>query len=366
MAIESVQTTIHQFAKARSLCNQNVNKYSLSRADLWKNVMDRSFIEISKQLSFLCLGFVLSAGAFADGTYPTKSINLVVAFPPGGAADIVARTTQPFLQEALKQTVVVINKPGAGGSLGTASVVSAPADGYTILMALTSIATNPEADRINGRKPSFELSQLQPIAQLSADPFVLMVRSDSPHKSLQNLIDAAKLKPVSISYGSSGNYGTSHVATESLAQAAGAKLLHVPYGGGAPTLTALLGGQVDFVMFAPGVALPHIKAAKLRALATTGLVRLPAFPDVPTLKEAGFDSQYVIITGAFAPLGTPPEVVRILRNAFNTVAENPAYKLRMESVGAPVSYLDGPEFGKSFLAEAQRLNAVLNRIGRLE
>jgi len=303
--------------------------------------------------------------ATAD-TYPSKPVNLVVAFPPGGAADIVARTTQPFLQEVLKQPVVIQNKPGAGGSLGTASVVASPADGYTVLMALTSIATNPEADRINGRKPAFELSQLQPIAQLNADPFVLMVRSESPHTSLKSLVEAARSKAGGVSYGSSGNYGTSHVATESLAQAAGVKLLHVPYSGGAPTLNALLGGQVDFVMFAPGVALAHAKAGKLRPLATTGTSRLAVLPDVPTLKESGFDSQYVIITGAFVPTGTPPEVVRTLRNAFKAVADNAAYKAKMEAAGAPVSYLDGPDFAKSFDAEAQRLNAVLKRIGKLE
>jgi tripartite-type tricarboxylate transporter receptor subunit TctC len=319
----------------------------------------------ARRLGLLCAGAAVSAAAWADA-YPSKPINVVVAFPPGGAADIVARTTQPFLQDALKQTVLVINKAGVGGSLGTASVVTSPPDGYTVLMALTSIATNPEADRINGRKPAFELTQLQPVAQLSADPFVLMVRSESPHTSLKSLIEAAKAKPGGVSYASSGNYGTSHVATESLSQAAGVKMLHVPYSGGAPTLTALLGGQVDFVMFAPNVALSHVKAGKLRPLATTGTSRLAALPDVPTLKEAGFDSQYVIITGAFVPAGTPPEVTRALRNAFKAVAENPTYKSKMEAVGAPVSYQDGPEFGRSFDAEAQRLNIVLKRIGKLE
>ncbi|MBC7780793.1 MAG: tripartite tricarboxylate transporter substrate binding protein [Proteobacteria bacterium] len=308
----------------------------------------------------------LSAVAFAQSTYPTKPVTLVVAFPPGGAADIVARIAQPHLQDALKQPVVIINRAGAGGSLGTASVATAAPDGYTLLMALTSIATNPEADRINGRKPAFELNQLQPIAQISADPFVLMVRADSPYKTLQQLMDDARRRPGVITYGSSGNYGTSHVATQSLAGTADIKLLHVPYGGGAPTLAALLGGQVDFVPFAPGVAIAHVKLGKLRPLATFGPTRLAALPDVPTLKEAGYDSQYLVITGAFVPAGTLPPVSVTLRNAFRTMTSNPEFRAKMESAGAPVSYLDGPEFGAAFEAEAQRLNAVLKRIGKLE
>lgn len=323
-------------------------------------------MKAEKKLTLFFASALVACAAAAQSTYPAKPVTMVVAFPPGGAADIIARVTQPYLQDVLKQPVIILNKAGAGGSLGTASVATAAPDGYTVLMALTSIATNPEADRINGRKPAFELNQLQPIAQISADPFVLMVRADSSYKTIQNLVEDARKRPGSLTYGSSGNYGTSHVATESLASAAGIKLLHVPYGGGAPTLTALLGGQVDFVPFAPGVAIPHVKSGKLRPLATFGPTRLAALPDVPTLKEAGYDSQYLIITGVFVPASTPPQIASTLRNAFRAVAANPEFRAKMETAGAPAAYLDAPEFSAAFDAEAKRLNVVLKRIGKLE
>ncbi|MFL6655291.1 MAG: tripartite tricarboxylate transporter substrate binding protein, partial [Sulfurifustis sp.] len=234
-----------------------------------------------RRVMFAAWLIVASVASAADAPYPSHPITLVVAFPPGGVADLTARPTAHSLQKILKQPVVVLNRPGAGGSVGTASVASAKPDGYTLLMALSSISTNPEADRVAGRTPAFELKQLIPIALVSADPTVFMVRADSRYKTMKDVIDDAKKRPNDITYASSGNYGTYHVATEMFAHAAGIKMRHIPYNGGGPALTGLLSGQVDLGMYGPSVAIAQVKAGKLRPLATLGGKRLESLPDVP-------------------------------------------------------------------------------------
>jgi tripartite-type tricarboxylate transporter receptor subunit TctC len=182
--------------------------------------------------------------------------------------------------------VIVLNKPGVGGSIGSASVATAKPDGYTLLMALSSISTNPEADRLFNRPPAFELKQFAPIALVSADPTVLMVRSDSPYKNISDVIEDAKKNPGKISYASSGICGTYHVASEMFAHAAGIKLQHVPYGGGGPALVGLLGGQVDMALLGPSVAIGQLKAGKLRPLANWGGKRLESLPEVLPSKNS--------------------------------------------------------------------------------
>jgi tripartite-type tricarboxylate transporter receptor subunit TctC len=307
-----------------------------------------------------------AAAAIAQDRYPSKPITMVVAFPPGGVADLTARPTAHVLQKILKQPVIVLNKPGAGGSIGTASVATAHPDGYTLLMALSSVSTNPEADRLAGRPPAFDLKQLEPIALVSADPTVFMVRADSPYKTLKDVVEEANKRPGGISYASSGNYGTYHVATEMFAHAAGIKMHHIPYGGGGPALTAILGGQVDLGMLGPSVAISQVKAGKLRPLATLGGKRLASLPDVPTLKELGYDIEYYIWSGLFAPAGTPSDVISALRDAMRQVVEDSEFKASMAKIETPIAYLDAPEFRKFFEQDAQRLIAVVRRIGKIE
>lgn len=308
--------------------------------------------------------FTMPVGA--QDTFPSKPITMIIPFPPGGVAELTGRPASIVMAKLLKQPVVIVNRPGAGGAIGAAAVAAAKPDGYTLLMALASVSTNPEADRVAGRAASFELSQLAPIALLSADPVILMVRADSPYKTLKDLVDDAKKRPDAINYSSSGNYGTYHVATEMFANAAGIKMKHIPYAGGGPALNALLGGQVDAGLLGPSVAIAQIKAGKMRALASWGGKRIASLPEVPTLKELGYSVEYNIWSGLFAPAGTPEAVMKILREAVRQTADDPEFKTAMARIETPVVYMDAPEFKKYWDDDAKRLIEVVRKIGKIE
>lgn len=299
--------------------------------------------------------------------YPTaKPVNMVVAFPPGGVADLTARPMAISLESILKQRVIVENKAGAGGGIGNAFVAKARPDGYTLLMALSSVLILPEADKVNGRAPAYELNQLLPIALVSADPTVLVVRSESPYKTLKDLIAGAKANPGKINYSSSGYYSALHTPMEMLSLATGIRMFHIPYQGGAPAVTALLGAQVDALASGPGPVVQHIKAGKLTALATWGDKRHPALPDVPTLKELGVDNEFYIWAGLFAPTGTPDAVIRQLRDAVRQAVNDPQFKRSMEASGQPIQYLDAAEFKQFLDKDAKKMAEVVKAIGKIE
>jgi tripartite-type tricarboxylate transporter receptor subunit TctC len=306
-----------------------------------------------------------AATAFAQ-SYPSKPITMVVPFPPGGVADIVGRPLASQMEKALKQPIVVVNRTGAGGAVGMASVAKAPADGYTILMALSSISIFPVSDRINGKQPAYELKDFAPIALITADPTVLVVGADSPWKTLKEFVASAKAYPGKINYSSSGVYGTLHVAMEIFANAAGIQLFHVPYQGGGPALTALLGGQVHALATGPAPAVGQIKGGKVRALASWSTERLPLLPDIPTFKELGYDAEFYIWSGVFAPAPVPTPVLDRLRLAVREAATSDEFKAAMEKVQTPVNYLDAPAFRSYWEKDAARLKVALEKIGKIE
>ncbi len=307
-----------------------------------------------------------SVAASAQDGYPSKPVTMVNPFPPGGVADIVGRPLAALMEKTLKQPVVMVNRPGAGGAVGMASVAKAPADGYTILMGLSSISIFPVSDRINGKAPAYELKDFAPIALVTADPTVLVVRTDSPYKTLRDFVDAAKANPGKINYSSSGVYGTLHVAMEIFASAAGIKLFHVPYQGGGPAVTALLGGQVEALASGPAAAIGQIKGGKMRALASWSTERLKLLPEIPTFRELGYDAEFYIWTGVFAPAATPGPIVAKLRDVVREAATSAEFKAAMEKVSTPVSYLDAREFQKYWERDAARLKVALEKIGKVE
>ncbi len=315
--------------------------------------------------AFLLLA-VACTTANAQDAYPSKAITMINPFPPGGVADVVGRPLAAIMEKSLKQPVVMLNKTGAGGAVGMASVAKAPGDGYTILMGLSSISIFPVSDRINGKPPSFELKDFAPIALVTADPTVLVVRSDGPYKTLKDFVDAAKANPGKINYSSSGVYGTLHVSMEIFANAAGIKLFHVPYQGGGPAVTALLGGQVEALASGPAAAIGQIKGGKMRALASWSTERLALLPEIPTFKELGYDAEFYIWTGVFAPASTPAPIVNRLRQAVREAATSAEFKAAMEKVSTPVAYLDAPEFQKYWDRDAARLKVALEKIGKVE
>jgi len=314
------------------------------------------------------LGALLATAALSAAAqdYPSHPVTMIVPFPPGGVADITARPVADAMGRFLQQPVVVENKSGAGGGVGMQYVARAKPDGYTVLLALSSISIIPEADNVLGRDPMFALNQLVPIARFTADPTVLAVRADSPYKSVADLVEAAKKSPGTIPYGSSGNYGTMHVPMEMLSNAANVKMLHVPFTGAGPAVVALLGGQVQALSTGPSTVMGHVKAGKIRVLATWGEARHPALPDVPTLKELGYDAQFSQWTGLFVPAGTPEPVIAKLREAAKFAIEDAAFKAALAKVETPVQYLDQPQFRIFWDNDAAKLAAVVKRIGKVE
>lgn len=320
-------------------------------------------------LAMSCFGIVaLVAGqAVAADPYPVRPIQVIVPFPPGGVADLVARPFATALEKQLKQPVVIVNKTGAGGAVGMqAQAVSKP-DGYTLMVALSSISVMPEVDALFGRPPVYKLSEFAPIALLSSDPTVLVVGSKSPWKTVADFVADAKKRPGEIKYASSGVYGTMHVAMEMFAHAAGIKLRHIPTGGGGPALTALLGGHVDAISGGPNVSIPQIKAGNVRVLAGWGDKRLAALPDVPTLMELGYKNvEFYIWSGFFAPAATPQPIINVLREATAKAVQAPEFKAAMQKMETPIAYMDAPEFRKFWDADADRLVKAVRNIGKVE
>jgi tripartite-type tricarboxylate transporter receptor subunit TctC len=304
--------------------------------------------------------------AIAQTNWPDKPITMIVPFPPGGVADTVARPVAEALGRELKQTVVVENRVGAGGALGMGAAARAPADGYTLLMTLSSISILPEADKILGRKASFTLDQFKPIARFTADPTVLVVRADAPWKTLDEFIADAKKKPGTYNYGSSGNYGTMHVPMEMLKASAGFRMVHIPYTGAGPAVLALLAGQVDAVASGPASVVQQIKAGKLRALAHWGDKPLMALPDVPSLKQSRQPVSFAQWSALMVPAGTPEDIVQKLRAAAKRVASDANVVSTINKAGSPIEYLDAAEFQTYWDADAKVMVDAVRKIGRVE
>ena len=299
-------------------------------------------------------------------SYPSRPITIISPFPPGGISDLTARPFAATMSRLLGQSVVVENKAGAGGAVGHAYVARAAPDGYTIMMALSSIAIIPVADEVNGRQPTYQMSDFTPIALVSADPTVLMVPSGSKWKSLKDLVADAKANPGKISFSSSGLYGTTHTCFEMFQQAAGIKLLHVPYKGGGPSMAAALTGEVMITAQSPGVANPHVKSGKFRLLGSWGGKRIATLPDVPTLREQGYDAEFYIWAALFAPAGIPAEVAERLRTVSRQVASQPEFNKAMAGMNTPIDYRDGAEFRAFLEADSKRLADVVRRMGKTQ
>ena len=315
----------------------------------------------------IVLALVVAAPAAADEPYPTRPVTIVVPFPPGGIADLTARPLAAALERAFKQPVVVTNKAGAAGAVGMQSAAIARPDGYTLLLGLVSISTIPEVDALFGRPPAFTREQFVGIARLNADPPLLVVNAELPWTSVKELLDDARKRPGEITYTSSGIYGASHVPLEMLLNAGGGlKMRHLPTTGGAPATTAVLGKHAALWASPPALALPHIKAGKLRPLATWGATRLAAFPDVPTLKELGYDVEYYLWAGLFAPRGVPPGVVKTLRDATRAAVADGEFKAAMDKAQTPIAYQDADEFKAWWDRDAAMLADVIKKIGRVE
>ncbi len=281
---------------------------------------------------FVTLALAAVATAVMAAEFPTKPIKLIVPFPAGGGTDFFARVIGNKLGETVKWVVVVDNKPGAGGNIGVDAAAKSPPDGYTLVMGQTSnLAINPTLYRKLPYKP---LTDLIPVVLVADAPLALVVASQSPYKTLADLVAAAKAKPGQLTFASPGNGTVAHLASELFQTAAGIKFQHVPYKGSSQALTDLMGGQVQLFMASVPTALSQIKGGKLRALAVTSTKRSPALPDVPTIAESGykgFDANTWF--GLLVPAGTPAPVVARLNAEVNKVLNMPDVREKFAAEG---------------------------------
>jgi tripartite-type tricarboxylate transporter receptor subunit TctC len=307
------------------------------------------------------------SSAFAQAAWPTRNVTIIVPFPAGGQADLAARPVAIALERIVGKPFIVDNRAGgAGGSVGNAQAARAQPDGYTLLMTLSSLAILPEADRLFARPVAYEIADFVPVARVLADPTLLAVPVSSPWKTLEDFVADAKKRPGEIPYGSSGPYGTLHLAMEMFASSAGIKLLHVPFRGAGPALTGLLSGTVQAIASAPGVLRQQVDDGKLRVLANWGAQRIPSFPEVPTFKERGFaDVEFYIWAGLFAQKALPEPILMKLRDAMRDAVKAPEVLRTLEAAGSPIAYLDAPEFATFVAADSARLIEAVKKIGRV-
>ena len=305
--------------------------------------------------------------SFAQDAYPSRAITIISPFPPGGATEIVTRPLAAVVEPIVKQPVVLETKAGAAGAVGSQVAASAKPDGYTLLSHITSISAHSEVDRLFGRQPKFTRASFIPLARFVADPCVLLVNEQTPYKSLKELIDAAQKQPDQIIFSSSGLYGALHIPTALFMKAAGGlKMRHLPTQGGGPALTAFLGNNAQVLCSSISASLAQIKAGKARALASFGGKRSKALPDVPTMKELGYDLEYYLWVGLFAPKGTPEPAVAYLRKALQQAASSAQFKAALTNLGQELEYMDQPEFQKFWDDDAKRIEAAVQTIGRVE
>lgn len=315
----------------------------------------------------MVMALAFSSAAWAQGVYPQKPVTLIVPFPAGGIADLSARALKASLDKALGQSVLIVNRPGASGAIGAAAVANANPDGYTLMYTLSSVASVPEQAVLNGQKPPFTLEQFVPVARVTVDVVSLVVRADSPYKTYQDFAAALRANPKGMTYSSSGNYGISHFPAEMLLAATQSEARHIPYAGGAPMLTALMGGQVDFNVPVRTLAFPHVQSGRLRYLAMYGAKRWAQAPDVPTLAELGVPIEFVPWTGLFAPAGTPADVLATLRRALRAASQDNQF---VETVGkssaGEIAYMDGSELEAFWKTDLARTSVTIQRIGRIQ
>ncbi len=310
---------------------------------------------------------LLAGAAAAQEPFPSRPVTMIVPFPPGGVADLTGRPIAAAMEKVLKQPIAPVNRAGAGGKVGYAAAANSKPDGYTMIIALSSVSIFPEVDNLFGLKPAYTLDQLVPIALISADPTILVVHPSLNVKTAKEFVALARKNPNEIAFSSSGIYGTLHVAMEMVVHSANIKLRHVPFSGGGPAIAALLGGHVGALSSGPAAAVSHLRSGKLRALACWGDKRLAAMPELPTWKELGYkDVEFYIWAGLLAPRGTPDAAIKALREAARRGVQDSEFKAVMTKLETPVNYLDAPEFQKFWDLDAKRLSRTVQRVGKVE
>jgi tripartite-type tricarboxylate transporter receptor subunit TctC len=306
----------------------------------------------------LCLGLVF--GVVAPGPaaeFPTKEVQIIVPYAPGGATDLVFRALAASTSKYLGKAVVVVNKAGGGGAVGVTEAMQARPDGYTLVTAITPLTILPHQV-----KTAFTYQNFEPIINVVLDPVMFQVQADSPWKTQREFLDYAKKNPGMITVGNSGAGGGVHLIALAFEKAAGVSFNHIPFAGGGPSVTALLGGHVHAVSVSPPEGIPHVKAGKLRIIALFSAKRMEAFPDVPTVREQGVDFTMSQWRGLAAPKGTPPDVIKKLHDAFKRGMEDPGFVKTATDMTVNLAYLGPEEFGKLMAQDHERYGKLVQEL----
>lgn len=301
----------------------------------------------------------------AQDAYPSKPITLINPFPPGGTADLVGRPLAAVLEPLMKQPVVIETKAGAAGQVGAQVGASAKPDGYTLLMHLVSLAGFPEVDRVYGRPVKFTRDDFVPICRLTAGPMVLLVNDQQPYKTVKELVDDAKKKPNELIFASSGLHGALHLPAALFLKAAGIEMKHLPTQGGGPSIIALIGNNAQMAVSSMAAAAAQVKAGKARILACFSGKRMAAQPDIPTLKELGYDVEFYLWCGLFAPKGTPQPIIDKWRAETKVAVQAPTFVQAMKNVSEEIDYLDQPEFKAFWDLDSKRVEEAVRVIGKV-
>ncbi|WP_159589999.1 Bug family tripartite tricarboxylate transporter substrate binding protein [Hydrogenophaga sp. BPS33] len=291
--------------------------------------------------------------------WPTKPVRLVLGFAPGGGSDVMARVLSQPMSDLLGQPVIVENRPGASGNIATVDVARAPADGYTLLFApTTQITTSPHIFKM-AIDPAKDLI---PIASVGRYPLHLVSRTGLPFKTFQEFLAYGRANPDKMSFASTGSGTVPHLVAEAMLKQAGIRATHVPYKGSGPALQAMLTGEVDFVID-PGVAFPHVRSGKLLLLATAGSKRIPQFPEVPMMKEAGLPKMdFYSWVGVYAPIGTPAAAMARISDVLSKTVNTPAVMEKFAGASAEGIYLNTPDFNSMIQGELQVFPALVKEL----
>lgn len=308
-------------------------------------------------LAGLTAPLLLCSGVAAAQTFPSKPVRILVGFAPGGAMDIVARAVGEKMSAGLGQPVVVENRPGAASNIAIRQLIDSPADGHTVMLVANGLTANPFLYTQQAFDPNQDVTPITLVAQL---PVVIAANAAVEPSSLKRLIDASKARPGSLSYATPGSGSTPHLAIELFARFAGISLSHVPYKGGAPAISDVLAGQLPLVAVNAVEVLPHVRAGKLRVLATLSAERVSTLPDAPTIAESGFPGFEASVWHAFiAPKGTPAAVVERLKTEIHKALAAPDVRDRLSSLGAVVAPSSPQQLATMVRVEHERYGRLI-------
>lgn len=294
-----------------------------------------------KKIFLVMLAFALGAVPLQAADFPTKEVQIIIPWAAGGATDLIFRALAATTGKYLGKAVVVVNRPGGAGAVGYTEGMQAKPDGYILTAAVTPLTILPHQV-----KTAFTYKNFEPVLNVVDDPSMFLVRSDAPWKSLQEFLDYARKNPNMITVGNSGAGGGVHLVALAFERATGVKFNHIPFAGGGPSVTAILGGHVNAVSVSPPEGIAQVQAKKLKIIALFANRRLEMFPDVPTVKEQGIDFAMGMWRGLAAPQGTPPDVIRKLHDAFKKGMEDPVLIKNAKDMAVNLSYWSPEEFGK--------------------